>query len=81
MELFNLHNEINARLGKPVLSADDLSMYSLPRGEALTEIARLFEEIKTAWTPLVHTSVSGPAFSDWKKHINMMLALARGGPN
>ena len=80
-ELFVLHNEVNARLSKPIFSLEELASYNLPRGEALSEVARLLEEIKSAWTPLVHTSILGPAFSDWKKHFHMMLALARGGPN
>jgi hypothetical protein len=80
VELLNLHNDVNVRLGKPAFTLEELATYSVSRGEALAEVSRLLEEIKAAWTPLVHTSVSGPAFSDWKKHLHMMLALARGGP-
>lgn len=80
-ELFALHNEVNGRLGKRLASNDDLAIYSLPRGEALAEIGLLLEEIKTAWAPFVHKSIFGPAFSDWKKHFHLMLALAHGGPN
>jgi len=80
IDLLNVHNDVNARLGKPVFTVEELAAYSVSRGEALAEVSRLLEEIKAAWTPLVHTSVVGPAFSDWKKHLHMMLALARGGP-
>lgn len=80
-ELLNLHNDVNARLGKPTLTeADAVAINSKTRGETIAEINRNLDEIKTAWTPLVHSRINGSAFNDWKKHIHMMVALAAGGP-
>lgn len=81
-ELFNLHNEVNARLEKPLLSLEGYDeLYKKPLGEALRIIQKNFDEIRAAWTPLVHRAVNGAAFTDWKKHLSMMIALAAGGPN
>jgi hypothetical protein len=79
-ELFALHNAVNSRLGKPAFTNEEMEVYRKPRGEALPLIIRAFDEIKAAWTPLVHTRINGSAFNDWKKHVNMMIALASGGP-
>jgi hypothetical protein len=80
-ELFNLHNEVNARLEKPAFTNDDMSVYKKSRPELLSTINQAYDEIKMAWTPLVHSRINGSVFTDWKKHLNMMIALASGGPN
>ena len=80
-ELFVLHNEVNARLGKPAFTSTDMAIYRKPRAEVMATIHKVYEEIKAAWAPLVHTRINAAAFNDWKKHVNMMIALASGGPN
>ena len=79
-ELFALHNEVNARLGKPIFTNDEMVVYRKPRAEVLVTIHKVYDEIKAAWTPLVHSRINAAAFNDWKKHLNMMIALASGGP-
>ena len=79
-ELFNLHNEVNARLGKPIFAADH-SATSISRDLAFAEVGRLYEEIRAAWDPLIHSRIHGPSYTNWKKHLNMMIALASGGPS
>jgi len=81
-ELHAFHNEVNARLKKPIFSVEEMAVaFTKPRAESLREIHRVYDEVKVAWTPLVHDRISGGAFNDWKKHVNMMIALASGGPN
>jgi hypothetical protein len=83
--LLDFHNNVNERLGKPVVPREQLAtLYGgdeKTRGAILSEIHKLLEEINAAWTPLIHRSISGAHFTTWKKHINLMLALAAGGPN
>lgn len=80
-ELYNLHNQVNVRLGKYVMTQETYDeMYKKPLGEALRIIQKNYEEVRVAWAPLIHGSVNGAAFMDWKKHLNMMIALAAGGP-
>ena len=80
-ELFNFHNAVNARIEKPAMMKEDYdALYKKPLGEALRAINKNYDEVKAAWTPLVHTRVNGAAFNEWKKHLNMMIALASGGP-
>ena len=79
-ELFVLHNAVNTRLEKPIFTSTDMAIYRKPRNELLLDINRVYEEIKVAWTPLVHSRINPAAYNDWKKHLNMMIALAAGGP-
>ena len=82
--LLDFHNDVNERLGKPIVPKEQLaSLYgsATNRGAILSEIHRLLEEIGAAWTPLIHRSIGGAHFMTWKKHINLMMALAAGGPN
>jgi hypothetical protein len=81
LELLALHNDVNTRLGKPTYSEADLAIYTLSRTAAIGEINRLFDELKVAWKPLVHTAVNGSHFTEWKKHLAMMIALATCGPD
>ena len=81
-EVYNLHNEVNGRLSKPQMSNEEYcAVYEKPLGESLRIIQKNYDEVKAAWTPLVHVGVNGAAFTDWKKHLNMMIALAAGGPS
>jgi hypothetical protein len=80
-EVYTLHNDVNSRLGKPLMSKEEYdAMYEKPLGEVLRIIQKNYDEVKAAWTPLIHGPVNGLAFSDWKKHLSMMIALAAGGP-
>jgi hypothetical protein len=79
-ELYNLHNDVNTRLGKTLLKESDIIQYRVGRAVALTIIHKNYDEIKAAWTPLVHGRIDGGVFNEWKKHLNLMIALAAGGP-
>ena len=78
-ELYNLHNSVNSRLEKQIFT--EITIYVKLRSEAIIEINRSYDEIKVAWTPLVHSRINGAAYNEWKKHLNMMIALAAGGPD
>lgn len=80
-ELFKLHNIVNARLEKASFVKEDLTVYEKTRLETMTIINRNFDEIKAAWTPLVHDRISGSDFVRWKKHVGLMIALASSGPD
>ena len=80
-ELFTLHNEVNTRLGKPIFTSGDMAIYRKTRAENLVTINRVYDEIKAAWTPFVHSRIHPAIYGDWKKHVNMMIALAAGGPD
>ncbi len=79
-EVFALHNDVNVRLEKPRFKLDEMRVYRKPRAEMLAAVNRAYDEIKAAWTPLVHSRINGSAFTDWKKHVSLMIALASGGP-
>ena len=82
--LLDFHNAVNERLGKPIVPKEQLAtLYggATNRGATISEINRLLDEINAAWTPLIHRSINGAHFTTWKKHINLMLALAAGGPS
>ena len=80
-EMFIFHNAVNARIEKPAMTKEEYeALYKKPLGESLREIQKNYDEVKAAWTPLVHSRVNGAAFNEWKKHLNMMIALASGGP-
>lgn len=80
-ELFDFHNAVNIRLDKPIMTQELYdSQYKKTLRETLSIIQKNFDEVKAAWTPLVHGTINGAAFSDWKKHLSMMIALAAGGP-
>ena len=82
-DLLDFHNNVNERLGKPILPREQLAIlyWGKTRSETISEINRLLDEIMLAWTPLIHRSINGAHLTTWKKHINLMLALAAGGPN
>lgn len=78
-DLFQLHNAVNIRLEKRLFTESDMAAYALPRGESIAAINALYEEIKAAWTPLVHRSIIGALYLEWKRHLSMMIALAACG--
>lgn len=79
-EVHALHNAVNLRLGRPVFPVVDLVVYKRHRKESIDIINKAYDEVKAAWTPLLHDRISGPAFNEWKKHLSMMIALAACGP-
>ena len=84
-DLFALHNDVNTRLGKPVLPEAELrTLYEVSethtRATRLAEIAALYEEIRGAWTPQHHLRAEAGAYNEWKRNYQMIFALASGGP-
>lgn len=83
-DLLALHNDVNMRLGKPVFTDADLTLFevseTITRGTRLAEVAVLNEEIRVAWVPLHHLRVEAGAYNDWKRNYQMIFALASGGP-
>lgn len=80
-EVFNLHNEVNARLAKPIFTSADMVIYQKTRSENLAIIHKVYDELKTVWTPFIHSRIHPAIYGDWKKHVNLMIALASGGPD
>ena len=83
-DLLALHNDVNTRLGKPVFTEADLTLYevsdSITRAARLAEVAALNDEIRAAWAPLHHLRAEAGAYNDWKRNYQMLFALASGGP-
>lgn len=77
------HNAVNERLGKPQVTREQYAVLypKTSRPAVLAEIGKLMEEIHAAWAPLIHGSINGAQYTNWKKHISLMLALAAGGPS
>lgn len=70
---FNLHNDINLRQGKPVLSYDAfLTMYPqvllLPKVEELSLIIKSYSRVSGY-------IASPSAYAEWKKHIIALISL------
>jgi hypothetical protein len=85
-DLLSFHNDVNRRLGKPEWTqAEIMTTYSVSgtrnRIMILSEVQSIFEELKSIWTPIVHTRIKGGDFNTWKTHVAMMIALVSGGPN
>lgn len=79
--LFDFHNAVNIRLGKPPFTqANYDEIYLQHREIKLLEAQKLFNEIKASWTPLVHTRVNGSAFAQWKHTLSLLFALVSVGP-
>lgn len=76
------HNDVNRRLGKPVLAADAYARAypHMTRSELLLEVQCLTDELVFAWTPLVHTSIDQGNFTIWKNNLKLLIALLKGGP-
>jgi hypothetical protein len=85
-DLLSFHNDVNRRLGKlEWTQAEIMTTYSVSgtrsRIMILSEVQSIFEELKSIWTPIVHTRIKGGDFNTWKTHVAMMIALVSGGPN
>jgi hypothetical protein len=82
-ELWLFHNVVNKSIGleeKPISILDE-AYGDKVRGQLLSDAESLMSDIVAAWTPLVHTSVNGVAFQEWKKSLTMLIAILKGGPN
>lgn len=81
-DLYTLHNTVNTRNSTAKFDYVKLSeTYGLKsRPERLYEVQMLLNELKNAWTPLVHTRINPAAFSQWKQQIDLLIALISGGP-
>lgn len=78
-----LHNFVNLRNGAPKFDFAQLAPTygNKPRKERLYEVQVLYNELKNAWTPLVHTRIHPAAFSQWKQALDLLLALIASGPH
>lgn len=81
-DLFVLHNFVNQRNKAPKFEFANLSPTygAKPRSERVYEAQVLLNELKNAWTPLVHTRIHPAAFSQWKQQIDLLIALISSGP-
>ena len=80
-QLLNLHNTVNIRNDKPVFTEDELlEMYGgRDRNTILAETHELLNEVKTAWTPLLHSSINPADFAQWKHMLLILTSLLSGG--
>ena len=80
-ELIAFHNDVNKRLGKPEFSQADYERIYITktRGEQLFEVQKLYDEIKVIWNSLTPSRIVPVAYTSWKTHVNMMLALLAAG--
>lgn len=82
-DLHTLHNFVNARNDAPKFDFAQLSLTygSKPRRDRLYEVQIVYNELKNAWTPLVHTRIHPAAFSQWKQSLDLLIALIASGPH
>jgi hypothetical protein len=81
-DLFTLHNFVNQRNGAPKFEFVNVTPThgTKPRQERVYEAQILFNELKNAWTPLVHTRIHPAAFSQWKQQIELLITMISSGP-
>lgn len=81
-DLFVLHNFVNQRNSAPKFEFSQLTPTygAKPRPERVYEAQVLLNELKNAWTPLVHTRIHPAAFSQWKQQIDLLITLISSGP-
>jgi hypothetical protein len=81
-ELWLFHNVVNKSIGleEQPISILDETYGDKVRGQLLSDAESIMSDIVAAWTPLVHTSVNGVAFQEWKKSLTMLIAILKGGP-
>ena len=81
-DLFVLHNFVNQRNKAPKFEFANLAPTygAKPRPERVYEVQVLLNELKNAWTPLVHTRIHPAAFSQWKQQIDLLITLISSGP-
>jgi len=81
-ELHALHNDVNQRLGKSVFPPDQLTTYEPgTRDQKLLEVKAILEELKTLWQPFLFRSILPGQVLEWRKTLNLLIALLKGGPN
>lgn len=82
-ELWKFHNVVNKSTGKEEASIDILlEQYGAKtRNELLLEAQRLVGEVKGLWEPLLYKQISPKAFHEWKRALQTLLLVLRGGPN
>lgn len=82
-EIHSFHNNVNRRLGKPEFPHTELAtLYgAADRSAKLSEIQKLYEELKSAWAPLTHSRIPPVALTAWKSHMNLMITLISAGPS
>lgn len=82
-DLYTLHNFVNQRNGAPKFEWQQLTISygTAPRRDRLYEVQILLNELKNAWTPLVHTRIHPGAFSQWKHAMDLLIALIASGPH
>jgi hypothetical protein len=81
-DIYTLHNAVNKRNNAPEFEFSQLtSTYaSKPRPEGMNGVHMTLNELKNAWTPLVHTRIQPAAFSQWKHAVDLLCALISSGP-
>ena len=82
-DLHVLHNYVNARNKAPQFEYKQLALtYGIkPRPERLYEVQVLYNELKNAWMPMIHTRIHPAAFSQWKQALELLIAIIAGGPH
>ena len=68
------HNAVNMRLEKP---CPPLATELIGHGEAMSEIATVFETVKELWGRVAF--LSGPTFLEWKRVTTLLIQLVKAG--
>jgi hypothetical protein len=81
-DLYNLHNTVNTRNRAPRFDATLLreTYGTKPRPERMYEVQILYNELKNAWMPLLHTRIHPAAYSQWKQALELLMTLISSGP-
>jgi len=81
-DLYNLHNTVNSRNHIPRFDIAALSATygSKPRPERMYEVQVLYNELKNAWMPLLHTRIRPAALTQWKQALELLMTLISSGP-
>lgn len=81
-DLYNLHNTVNSRNHVPRFDAAALTATygTKPRPERMYEVQILYNELKNAWMPLLHTRIHPAAFTQWKQALELLITLISSGP-
>lgn len=81
-DVHTLHNFVNARNGgfKFDFALLTPTYGAKSRPERVYEAQVLLNELKNAWTPLVHTRIRPAEFTQWKQQIDLLFTLISSGP-
>jgi hypothetical protein len=81
-DIFTLHNVVNQRNRTSTFEFTQLAPTygAKTRPERVYEVQILLNELKNAWTPLVHTRIHPAAFSQWKQQLELLITLISSGP-